>query len=123
MLCFGCEPADEGDPRYIRRRDRRPSSHQRCRQLSVARGPPGGRLAAAAPIFVFAIGLAWCRPAPRAAGRLCGVTTGLGGVVLIAGVSALVGLGEAAAGQAAIIVATISSAVGAIYGRRFAAVA
>src|SRR5438094_5069391 len=42
MLCFGCEPADEGDPRYIRRRDRRPSSHQRCRQLSVVRGPPGG---------------------------------------------------------------------------------
>jgi drug/metabolite transporter (DMT)-like permease len=44
-------------------------------------------------------------------------------VVLIAGANALLGLGEAAAGQTAIIVATISSAVGAIYSRRFDAVA
>jgi drug/metabolite transporter (DMT)-like permease len=75
------------------------------------------------PIFVFLISLAWTRHEPLTAGRLFGVTTGLGGVVLVAGASALVGLGEAAAGQMAIIVATISSAVGAIYGRRFAAVA
>jgi drug/metabolite transporter (DMT)-like permease len=74
------------------------------------------------PIFVFLISLAWARHEPLTAGRLFGVTTGLGGVVLIAGASALVGLGEAAAGQTAIIVATISSAVGAIYGRRFATV-
>ena len=75
------------------------------------------------PIFVFLISLAWTRHEPLTAGRIFGVTTGLGGVVLIAGASALLGLGEAAAGQTAIIVATISSAVGAIYSRRFAAVA
>jgi drug/metabolite transporter (DMT)-like permease len=75
------------------------------------------------PIFVFLISLAWTRHEPLTAGRIFGVTTGLGGVVLIAGANALLGLGEAAAGQTAIIVATISSAVGAIYSRRFAAVA
>ena len=75
------------------------------------------------PIFVFLISLAWTRHEPLTAGRLFGVMTGLGGVVLIAGASAIVGLGEAAAGQMAIIVATISSAVGAIHGRRFVAVA
>src|SRR5260370_31886993 len=41
----------------------------------------------------------------------------------MAGASAFVGVGEAAAGQTAVIVATISSAVGAIYSRRFDAVA
>jgi drug/metabolite transporter (DMT)-like permease len=75
------------------------------------------------PIFVFLISLAWTRHEPLTAGRIFGVTMGLGGVVLIAGASALLGLGEAAAGQTAIIVATISSAVGAIYSRRFDAVA
>src|SRR5260370_40804060 len=55
--------------------------------------------------------------------RIFGVTTGLGGVVWIAVASALLDLGGAAAGQTAIIVATISSAVGAIYSRRFDAVA
>jgi drug/metabolite transporter (DMT)-like permease len=75
------------------------------------------------PIFVFLISLAWTRHEPLTAGRIFGVTTGLAGVVLIAGASALLGLGKAAAGQTAIIVATISSAVGAIYGRRFDAVA
>jgi len=75
------------------------------------------------PIFVFLISLAWTRHEPLTAGRIFGVTTGLGGVVLIAGASALLGLGQAAAWQTAIIVATISSAVGAIYSRRFDAVA
>jgi drug/metabolite transporter (DMT)-like permease len=75
------------------------------------------------PIFVFLISLAWTRHEPLTAGRLFGVTTGVGGVVLIAGASALTGLGQAAAGQAAVIVATMSSAVSAIYGRQFAAVA
>src|SRR5215472_11550589 len=75
------------------------------------------------PIFVFIISLVWTRHEPLTAGRLFGVMAGLGGVVLIAGASALGGLGQAAAGQAAVIVATMSSAVSAIYGRRFAAVA
>jgi drug/metabolite transporter (DMT)-like permease len=72
---------------------------------------------------VFLISLAWTRHEPLTAGRLFGVTTGLAGVVLIAGASALGGLGQAATGQAAVILATLSSAVSAIYGRRFAAVA
>jgi len=75
------------------------------------------------PIFVFIISLVWTRHESLTAGRLFGVMAGLGGVVLIAGASALGGLGQAAAGQAAVIVATMSSAVSAIYGRRFAAVA
>src|SRR5947208_2760448 len=75
------------------------------------------------PIFVFLISLAWIRQEPLTAGRLFGVTTGLGGVILIAGASALAGLGHAAAGQAAIIMATFSSALSAIYGRRFTAIA
>jgi drug/metabolite transporter (DMT)-like permease len=75
------------------------------------------------PIFVFIISLVWTRHEPLTAGRLFGVAMGLGGVVLIAGASALGGLGQAAAGQAAVILATMSSAVSAIYGRRFAAVA
>src|SRR5215468_1828840 len=68
------------------------------------------------PIFVFLISLAWTRHEPLTAGRVFGVATGVGGVVLIAGASALTGLGQAAAGQAAVIVATMSSAVSAIYG-------
>ena len=59
------------------------------------------------PIFVFLISLAWTRHEPLTAGRIFGVTTGLGGVLLIAGASALLGLGKAAAGQTAIVVATI----------------
>jgi drug/metabolite transporter (DMT)-like permease len=51
------------------------------------------------------------------------VTLGLGGVVMIAGATALVGLGREMAGQSAIILATLSSAASAIHGRRFAAVA
>jgi drug/metabolite transporter (DMT)-like permease len=51
------------------------------------------------------------------------VTVGLGGVVLIAGASALLGLGRETAGQAAILLATFASAVSVIYGRRFADVA
>src|SRR5256886_5740138 len=73
------------------------------------------------PIFVFLISLAWTRHEPLTAGRIFGVTTGLGGVVLIAGANALLGLGEAAAGQTATIVATILSAGRRIYLRRLAA--
>src|SRR5262249_14016367 len=91
-------------------------------QQSVERAR-GAFLNSPTPVFVFLISLAGTRHEPLTAGRIFGVATGLGGVVLIAGASALLGLGEAAAGQTAIIVATISSAVGAIYSRRVDAVA
>jgi drug/metabolite transporter (DMT)-like permease len=76
-----------------------------------------------APFFVCLISLVWTRHEPLTVGRLFGVTIGLGGVVLIAGASALAGLGRGTVGQGAIILATLSSAVSAIYGRRFATVA
>src|SRR5499433_2942111 len=75
------------------------------------------------PLFVCLISLLCTRHEPLTVGRLFGVVIGLGGVVLIAGVSALAGVGRGTVGQAAIILATLSSAVSAIYGRRFATVA
>ncbi len=80
-------------------------------------------LTSTAPLFVCLISWLWTRHEELTVGRLFGVTIGLGGVVLIAGASALAGLGPGTVGQAAIILATLSSAVSAIYGRRFAAVA
>jgi drug/metabolite transporter (DMT)-like permease len=76
-----------------------------------------------APVFVCIISLLWTRHEALTIGRLTGVTMGLAGVVLIAGASALDGLGRGTVGQAAIILATLLTAVSAIYGRRFAALA
>jgi drug/metabolite transporter (DMT)-like permease len=75
------------------------------------------------PIFVCLITVSGTRHEPITLGRLLGMTVGLGGVIVIAGANALVGLGQATAGQWAIILATISSAIGVIHGRRFAPVA
>ena len=75
------------------------------------------------PLFVCLISLLWTHHEPITIGRLSGALIGLGGVVMIAGASALHGLGQETVGQAAIVVATLSSAVGVIYGRRFADVA
>jgi len=75
------------------------------------------------PLFVCLISLAITHHESITFERLSGITIGLGGVVLIAGTSALAGLGLETIGQAAIILATISSAVSVIHGRRFADVA
>jgi drug/metabolite transporter (DMT)-like permease len=75
------------------------------------------------PVFVCLISMTWTHHEPMTFGRLSGVTIGLGGVVVIAGASALLGLGRETAGQAAILLATFSSAVSVIYGRRFADIA
>src|SRR5712692_5143889 len=72
------------------------------------------------PIFVCLIGVTWTRHEPITIGRLSGALIGLGGVVVIAGASALLGLGRETAGQAAILLATFSSAISVIHGRRFA---
>jgi drug/metabolite transporter (DMT)-like permease len=75
------------------------------------------------PLFVCLIGLAWTRHEALSFGRLFGVSTGLAGVIMIAGVSALPGVGQSAFGQATIILATVASAISVIHGRRFADVA
>ena len=71
-----------------------------------------------APLFVCLIGGAWPGREPWTAERWLGTAIGLSGVVLIAGLGALAGLGRSLAGQGAIIVATAASAVGVLYGRR-----
>jgi drug/metabolite transporter (DMT)-like permease len=75
------------------------------------------------PLFVCLISVMWTHHEPITFGRFFGVTVGLGGVVIIAGASALLGLGRETVGQAAIILATFSSAISVIHGRRFADVA
>lgn len=80
-------------------------------------------LNSATPIFVCLISVTLTHHEPMTFGRLTGATIGLGGVVVIAGASALAGLGRETACQAAIILATFSSAVSVIHGRRFADVA
>jgi drug/metabolite transporter (DMT)-like permease len=75
------------------------------------------------PLFVCLIGLAWTRHEALSFGRLFGVSTGLAGVIMIAGVSAWPGVGQSAFGQATIILATVASAISVIHGRRFADVA
>jgi len=71
------------------------------------------------PLFVFFISLVWTRHEAISLGKLFGVSIGLAGVVLLAGAGALLGLGHAAFGQAAIVLATMTSAVSVIHGRRF----
>lgn len=75
------------------------------------------------PLFVCLINLMWIRKEPETIGRLTGVAIGLAGVILIAGTSALLDLGRTTLGQLAILLATFSSAVAVIHGRRFAEIA
>lgn len=75
------------------------------------------------PLFVCLINLMWIRRKAETLGRLIGVATGLAGVILIAGSSALLDLGRTSLGQLAIILATFSSAAAVIHGRRFAEIA
>jgi drug/metabolite transporter (DMT)-like permease len=72
------------------------------------------------PLFVFLIGAASARRESIAMTQFFGVALGLGGVTLIVGASALTGLGHPTAGQFAILLATLSSAVSVMYGRRLA---
>jgi drug/metabolite transporter (DMT)-like permease len=75
------------------------------------------------PLFVCLIYLMGKRRESQSFGRLIGIGVGLAGVVLISGASALLDLGRTTIGQLAIILATFSSAVGVIHGRRFALIA
>jgi len=71
------------------------------------------------PVFVCLISSVWTRHERLTAFRWLGIAVGLGGVVLVAGATALLGLGRTLPGQGAIVLATFSSALSAIYGRRF----
>jgi drug/metabolite transporter (DMT)-like permease len=75
------------------------------------------------PLFVCLISVMWTYHERMTCARLSGVIVGLGGVVVIAGASALLRVGEEIVGQLAIIAATFSSAVSVIYARRFGDVA
>ena len=75
------------------------------------------------PLFVCLISLAWTRHETFGFGQLAGILIGLAGAIMIAGASALSGLGQSTFGQAAIILATGASAAGIVHGRRFADIA
>jgi len=71
------------------------------------------------PVFVCLLTMAGPRREATTGRRIFGVLIGLGGVIGIAGTSALSGIGRETAGQVAILLATLSSAAGVLYGRRF----
>jgi drug/metabolite transporter (DMT)-like permease len=75
------------------------------------------------PLFVCIINLSCFQHETQTIGRMAGVGLGLGGVILIAGASALLDMGGTTLGQLAIILATFSSAVAVIHGRRLVAIA
>ncbi len=71
------------------------------------------------PIFTFLLTVLITRHEPVTGRKLFGVFAGLLGVCLIVGFEALAGLGHQAWAQIAIVVATISYAGAAIFGRNF----
>lgn len=91
-------------------------------QLSVNSGTTA-ILNSITPLFVYLISLAGSRHERTTLVRLTGAVVGLGGVVLVVGADAVAGLNGELAGQAAILIATFSSAVSVIHGRRFAGLA
>lgn len=71
------------------------------------------------PLFVCLISVTWTNHEAVTFSRLSGALIGFIGVVLIIGAIALLGLGQATFGHLAIVLATMSSAVSVIHGRRF----
>ena len=71
------------------------------------------------PIFTFLITIAITQHEPATLRKFFGVIAGMAGICLIIGVEALGGLGRELISQFAIIVATISYAGAAIFGRNF----
>lgn len=72
------------------------------------------------PLFVCLIGPLLMRHETLTFSRLFGVSIGLAGTIMVAGATALSGLGQSMSGQLAIILATAVSAASIIHGRRFA---
>jgi drug/metabolite transporter (DMT)-like permease len=75
------------------------------------------------PLIVFLISALWTHHEPITTRRLFGIVIGFGGVILLIGLNAFFALDQHLVGEAAIMLATICSAVSVIYGRRFASVA
>lgn len=75
------------------------------------------------PLFVCLLSLLWGRHEQMTVGRVLGVILGLGGVIVIVGADALSGLGRHSIGQLEILLATCSSALSVMYGRRFTGIA
>lgn len=75
------------------------------------------------PLFVCLVSVAWTHHEPVTWQRLCGIAIGMAGVVLLTGMSAFTGIAQETEGALAILLATVSSAVSVIYGRRFAGIA
>ena len=71
------------------------------------------------PIFTFLITIAITRHEPATSRKFFGVIAGMAGICLIIGVEALGGLGLELISQLAIVVATVSYAGAAIFGRNF----
>lgn len=79
-----------------------------------------GVLNATPPLFVFLITFATIKREGNLGRKLLGVATGLAGVVLMIGVDSLGGLGADVMGQLAVLGASVSYALAAIFARRFA---
>ncbi|HEY1980176.1 MAG TPA: DMT family transporter [Xanthobacteraceae bacterium] len=75
------------------------------------------------PLFICLIGLVTSRREAPTIRGFFGMIIGLAGVVVITGTGAFTGLRHASLGQLAILLATLSSAFGAIHARRFIAIA
>lgn len=71
------------------------------------------------PIFTFLLGSLLLRQEKATWPRLIGVVTGLGGVTMIVGMTALAGLGSQTVAALAIVAATICYAGAALFGRQF----
>ena len=71
------------------------------------------------PIFTFLLTVFFTQHEPATARKLFGVVAGIIGICLIVGVEALDGLGRDSWAQLAIVMATVSYAVAAIFGRGF----
>ena len=76
-------------------------------------------LSSASPVFTYLLTSTIARHEPVTARKLFGVLTGMAGICLIIGVQALSGIGEQLVAQIAIVVATISYAGAAMFGRSF----
>jgi len=79
-----------------------------------------GVLNSTSPIFVFLITVLVTRHEVVSGRKLAGALLGIAGVVLIVGVDALRGLGQAVVAQLAVLFAALLYGVAAIHGKRFA---
>lgn len=73
------------------------------------------------PVFVFLITWGLTRHEPATATKLIGVVAGLGGVLVVMGPTAIGSLGKSTWPQIAIVLSSLSYAVGAIFARNFRA--